>query len=129
MFSAKNLGLAFVFLWFMGGGIAHFTSTEFFVAIMPPYIGFHQEIVYISGVFEILGAIGILIPALRQWAGNGLLLLVVLVSPANIHMWLHPELFPDVAEVLLSMRLVVQVALLLLIWWCTRTLERRGALP
>ncbi len=96
MLTLKNMGLAFVFLWFMVGGIAHFTSTDFFVAIMPPYIGFHREIVYISGVFEILGAIGILIPALRQWAGNGLLLLVVCVSPANIHMWLHPELFPDV---------------------------------
>ena len=120
MFSLKNMGLAFVFLWFMIGGIAHFTSTDFFVAIMPPYIGFHREIVYISGVFEILGAIGILIPALRQWAGNGLLLLVVCVSPANIHMWMHPELFPDVSEVFLGIRLVVQVALLALIWWCTR---------
>ncbi len=120
MFTLKNMGLALVFLWFMGGGIAHFTSTDFFVAIMPPYIGFHREIVYISGVFEILGAIGILIPALRQWAGNGLLLLVVCVSPANIHMWLHPELFPDVPQAFLSIRLVMQVALLALIWWCTR---------
>ena len=128
MFRLKNLGLAFVFLWFMGGGITHFTNREFFVAIMPPYIGYHTEIVYISGVFEILGAIGILIPALRQWAGNGLLLLVVCVSPANIHMWLNPELFPDVSPVFLSVRLVVQVLLLLLIWWCTRMPERGSAL-
>ena len=120
MFTLKNLGLAVVFLFFMGGGITHFTNTDFFVAIMPPYIGFHREIVYISGVFEILGAIGILIPALRQWAGNGLLLLVVLVSPANIHMWLHPDLFPDVPPAFLSITLVMQVALLALIWWCTR---------
>jgi uncharacterized membrane protein len=127
MFSLKKMGLAWVFLWFMIGGIAHFTSTDFFVAIMPPYIGFHREIVYISGVFEILGAIGILIPALRQWAGNGLLLLVVCVSPANIHMWLHPELFPDVPPALLSIRLVVQVALLALIWWCTRKPARDHA--
>lgn len=120
MFTFKNLGLAIVFLWFMGGGIMHFVDAEFFVAIMPPYVGYHLEIVYISGVLEILGAIGILIRPLRAWAGNGLLLLVVFVSPANIHMWLHPELFPDVPETFLSIRLVVQVALLLLIWWCTR---------
>ncbi len=126
MFTLKNMGLTVVFLFFMGGGIAHFISTDFFVAIMPPYIGYHREIVYISGVFEILGAIGILIPALRQWAGNGLLLLVVLVSPANIHMWLHPDLFPDVPPTFLSIRLVLQVALLVLIWWCTRT-PNRGA--
>ena len=129
MFTMKNLGLAFVFLWFMIGGIAHFTNTEFFAAIMPPYIdsGYHNAIVYISGVFEILGAIGILIPTLRQWAGNGLLLLVVAVSPANIHMWLHPELFPDVPPVFLSVRLVVQVLLLALIWWCTRMPRRAAA--
>lgn len=120
MLTLRNLGLAIVFLWFMGGGIAHFTSTDFFVAIMPPWIGFHREIVYISGVLEILGALGILVPGLRRWAGNGLLLLVVCVTPANVHMWLNPELFPDVPELFLSFRLVLQVALLALIWWCTR---------
>jgi uncharacterized membrane protein len=126
MFTLKNLGLAVVFLWFMVGGITHFTNPAFFVAIMPPYIGYHLEIVYISGVLEILGAIGILIPALRQWAGSGLLLLTVCVTPANIHMWLNRELFPDVSPVFLSVRLLVQVLLLLLIWWCTR-MPSRGA--
>jgi uncharacterized membrane protein len=121
MFTLKNLGLAIIFLWFMVGGIFHFISADFFVAIMPPYIGFHTEIVYISGVFEILGALGILMPATRQWAGNGLLLLVVCVSPANIHMWLNPELFADVPPLFLSIRLLVQIVLLMLIWWCTRT--------
>ncbi len=121
MFSLKNAGLAIVFLWFMGGGIGHFTDPDFFVSIMPPYIGYHLEIVYISGFFEILGAIGILIPRWRQWAGNGLLLLVVCVTPANIHMWLHPELFPDVPKTFLSVRLVVQLLLLACIWWSTRT--------
>jgi uncharacterized membrane protein len=127
MLTWKNLGLAVVFLWFMLGGIAHFVSPDFFVAIMPPYIGFHREIVYISGVFEILGAIGILIPATRRWAGIGLLLLVVCVSPANIHMWLHPELFPDVPPEFLSARLVIQVGLLWLIWWSTRAPGSRNA--
>ena len=117
---AKKVGLAVVFLWFMVGGITHFTNADFFVAIMPPWIGWHLAIVYISGVFEILGAIGILIPQLRQLAGNCLILLVIAVTPANVHMWLNPELFPDVSEAFLSIRLVVQVLLLWLIWWSTR---------
>ena len=121
IFSLKNIGLAIVFLFFMLGGITHFTDPNFYVSIMPPYVGYHLTIVYISGVLEILGAIGILIPALRQMSGNGLVLLVVCVSPANIHMWMHPELFPDVPETFLTVRLVVQVLLLMLIWWCTRT--------
>ena len=120
MFTAKNLGLAIVFLFFMVGGITHFTDPAFFESIMPPWIGFHTEIVYISGIFEILGAIGILLPSLRQWAGNGLILLVICVTPANIHMWLNPDLFPDVPPAFLTIRLVLQVGLLLLIWWSTR---------
>jgi len=120
VFTAKNLGLAIVFLFFMVGGITHFTDPAFFESIMPPWIGFHTEIVYISGIFEILGAIGILLPSLRQWAGNGLILLVICVTPANIHMWLNPDLFPDVPPAFLTIRLVLQVGLLLLIWWSTR---------
>ncbi len=128
MFNWKNLGLALVFVWFMGGGITHFTGPEFYVSIMPPYVGYHLEIVYISGFFEILGAIGILIPRFRQWAGNGLLLLVVCVTPANIYMWMHPELFPDVPEVFLSIRLLIQLLLLACIWWSTRQV-RTGVSP
>ena len=86
MFSWKFVGLAVVFVFFMGGGISHFTNADFFVAIMPPYLGWHLELVYLSGVFEILGAIGVLIPRLRQLAGTGLIVLVICVTPANIHM-------------------------------------------
>ena len=124
MLTWKNAGLAIVFLWFMGGGVTHFTNPDFFVSIMPPYVGYHLQIVYISGVFEILGAIGILVPRLRQWAGNGLFLLTICVTPANIHMWLHPDLFPEMSPTALSIRLVVQVMLLACIWWSTRTPSR-----
>ena len=64
---------------------------------MPPYVPFPLAAVYVSGVFEILFAIGILIPATREWSGNLLILLTLAVTPANVHMWLHPELFPDVS--------------------------------
>ena len=124
MLTWKNAGLAIVFLWFMGGGVTHFTNPDFYVSIIPPYLGYHLQIVYISGVFEILGAIGILVPRLRQWAGNGLFLLTICVTPANIHMWLHPDLFPELSPTALSIRLVVQVMLLACIWWSTRTPSR-----
>jgi uncharacterized membrane protein len=120
MFRWQYLGLAIVFLWFMVGGITHFTSPEFFVNIMPPYIGWPLEIVYASGVLEILGALGVLLPATRQLAGNCLFILTIAVTPANIYMWMNPELFPDVPEIFLSLRLIVQLLLLACIWWSTR---------
>ena len=117
----RFIGLGIVFLWFMGGGIAHFTSTTFFLAIMPPYVPFHLAAVYISGALEILLALGILHSMTRQWAGNLLILLVIAVTPANVYMWMNPGLFPDVSPGFLSLRLVVQVLLLALIWWSTRS--------
>ncbi|PCJ40798.1 MAG: hypothetical protein COA99_09290 [Moraxellaceae bacterium] len=116
----KKVGLAIVFFWFFGGGVGHFVIADFFVSIMPPYVPMQYAVVYVSGVFEILGAVGILIPRFRQWAGNGLFLLTLAVSPANIHMWLNPELFSDIPPVFLSIRLLIQVLLLVCIWKCTR---------
>ena len=115
----RLLGVAFVFLWFMLGGIAHYTSTDFFTAIVPPYIPFPVAAVYISGVIEVLAAAALLLSRSRRVAGAVLFLLTIAVTPANIHMWLNPELFPDVSELLLSLRLIVQVALLACIWWCS----------
>lgn len=116
----RYAGLAVVFVWFFTGGIAHFTSTAFFVAIVPPWVPYALPVVYISGVAEIMLALLIVWPVTRPLAGWGLILLTLAVTPANIHMWLNPDLFPEVSETALSIRLVVQVLLLLLIWWSTR---------
>ena len=118
--SLQGIGLATVFLFFMGGGISHFTNTDYFVAIMPPYLGWHLELVYVGGVFEILGAIGVVIPRLRQLAGNCLMVLVICVTPANVYMWMNPQLFPTIPEALLTIRLLLQLLLLWLIWRSTR---------
>ena len=116
----RRAGLAVVFVWFFVGGISHFTRPEFFLAIMPPWVPFHAAAVYVSGGLEIVFALGLLLPATRQWAGNLLIVLTLAVTPANVHMWLNPQLFPDVSEAALAWRLVVQVLLLALIWWSTR---------
>jgi len=123
----KLAGLVFVFLWFFGGGIGHFVVTDFFAGIVPPYIPWPLAAVYVSGVFELLGAFGLISPATRPWAGWGLLLLIVCVSPANIYMWQHPELFPKFPPALLGIRLVIQVLLIAVVWWSTRV-ERAPAL-
>ena len=117
MSKLKTAGLAFVFLWFMGGGVMHFIAPEFFLAIMPPSLPYHEAAVAISGVFEILGALGLLFQRSRRMAGIGLFVLTLAVSPANIYMSLNPELFPDVSELALTLRLVIQVLLLACIWW------------
>jgi uncharacterized membrane protein len=115
----KILALAFVFLWFFIGGIAHFAFTELEMKIVPPWLPAHRELVLISGVFELIGAIGILFTRTRRIAGWGLILLTVAVTPANIFMLQNASQFPEVSYWALVARLPLQLLLLLCIWWAT----------
>lgn len=122
----KYAGLVVVSLFFLVGGQAHFTATQFFVSIVPPYVPFPLLVVYVTGVIELLGAIAIWVPKWRSWAGIGLMVLTVCVTPANIYMWMNPELFPDISAALLGWRLVAQGVLLAIIWWSTRPESAAG---
>ena len=86
---------------------------------MPAYLPLHAEAVYISGFFEVLGGVCVLIPALRSAAGWGLVALLIAVFPANIHMALNPDLFPEIASNLLYVRLIFQ--LIFIYWACSAT--------
>jgi len=70
-------------------GVLHFVRPKPFVRIVPDYLPAPLALVYISGFFEILGGLGLLLPATRAWAAWGLIALYVAVFPANIHMLTH----------------------------------------
>lgn len=117
----KFVARLFIFTWFFIGGISHFVIPEPFLRIMPPYIPFHLACVYISGALELLGAFSIWYKPIRSSAGYGLMLLVAIVTLANIHMYQHPELFPSIPHWMLLVRFPVQGLLVWLIWWATRS--------
>jgi uncharacterized membrane protein len=112
----KVIGLGFVFLWFLIGGIAHFAKTNLEMTIVPPYIPSPRAAVLVSGVFELLGAAALLVPRTRQTAGVGLFLLTIAVTPAHIYMLQRPDLFA-VPYWALVVRLPMQAALLCIIAW------------
>src|SRR5277367_752425 len=122
----KRIGLSAVCLWFLIGGILHFTATDIEMRIVPPVIPWPRAAVLVSGVFELLGAVGILIPATRRAAGIGLFFLTIAVTPANVYMLQHAELF-NVPHWALVVRLPFQVALLALIIWSTWGTARQAA--
>lgn len=112
-------GLTFVFLWFAIGGVAHFALTATEMRIVPPWMPWPRAAVLVSGVFELLGAAGLLWRPTRRAAGIGLFVLTIAVTPAHFYMLQQPELFPAVPYWALIVRLPIQVALLALIAWST----------
>ena len=80
MSTARRFCVAFVFLWFFLSGIAHFVATGLEMSIVPPYISWPRAAVLVSGVFELLGAAGLLYEPTRRAAGLGLLVQVALLA-------------------------------------------------
>lgn len=117
---ARKLALLVLSAFFVLGGANHFLNPDFYVAMMPPYLPAHPALVSVSGVFEMLGGIGVLVPNVRARAGWGLVLLLVAVFPANLHMALNPELFPDFSSVALYARLPFQALFVAWAYWATR---------
>ena len=104
----KKLVLFGLAAFFINVGVDHFVNPDFYLSIMPPAFPLHLEAVYVSGFFEVLGGVGVLIPRLRKIAGWGLVALLVAVYPANIYMAITPEAFPEASVALLYVRLVFQ---------------------
>jgi uncharacterized membrane protein len=92
MISTRRLAGPF----FMAAGAMHFLAPHAYRRIMPPYIPAPGLMVYASGVAEIAGGVGLLSARLRRPAGWWLITTLVAVFPANVHMALHPEAFPQV---------------------------------
>lgn len=62
---------------------------EKYLEMMPPFIPSPLLMVYVSGFFEILGGIGLIVPWTKRWAAYGLIALLLAVFPANIYVALN----------------------------------------
>ena len=73
-------GLTFIFT-----GTTHFLIPDKYLEMMPPFIPAQLLMIYLSGFFEILGGIGLMISKTKHWAAYGLIALLLAVFPANIY--------------------------------------------
>jgi uncharacterized membrane protein len=95
-------------VFFIVAGTGHFLKPEFYVRIVPPFFPASHLLVLISGLCEIAGGVGLLIPLVRWQAGWGLIALLIAVFPANVFMAIHPERF-GIAAWILWARLPLQL--------------------
>ena len=108
-------------LLFVLAGTWHFVHPTTYLAIMPPQLPQPLALVYASGIFELLGGLGLLPARTRRLAGGGLLALLVAVFPANVHMALIHEQLGIPAWVAWG-RLPLQLPLM---WWVWQTMRTR----
>ena len=115
-----------VFRWllaalFVVAGVSHFLRPPFYDRMVPPYLPAPHLLVIISGIAEIFLGVLLVIPRFSRLAAWGLIALLIAVSPANIHMALHPNLFPEFHPAALWIRLPVQLVLMAWAYWFTRS--------
>lgn len=117
----RLLSLVLLAAGFVVAGVLHFVRPDAYARIVPPFLPWPKPLVYVSGVAEILGGVGVLIPGLRPWAGLGLIALLIAVFPANVYMAVAPEQAGfGVAPLWLWLRLPLQAVLIAWVWWATR---------
>ncbi|WAS97313.1 DoxX family protein [Nannocystis punicea] len=106
----------------LAAGVGHFVIPDRFMAIMPPYLPWHYELVLLTGALEIAGGLGLSIPRTRKVAAWGVFALLLAMWPANIHhamAGVQVEGLPA-SPTALWVRVPLQLVLLAWAWWLTR---------
>ena len=83
-YDLKLISIVIMGLVYISVGVNHFTDPYWFLQIVPPYLPYKIELVYISGFLEIILGVMLLIPKIRFYACWGLIMLLIAVYPANI---------------------------------------------
>ncbi len=110
-------------IFYISVGVAHFLIPEKFLIIIPEIFPVPLFLVFLSGFFEILLGLLLLIKRLRYYAGIGLILLLIAVFPANIYLYLDDgvrNLYGGVSQADALIRMFFQFPLIVIAYWHSR---------
>jgi uncharacterized membrane protein len=112
---AVRVGLAIMFLF---TSTAHFSSMKRdLAAMMPPPLTGAMWLIYLTGVFEIAGAIGLLVPRLIRPAAWALIAMLVAMFPANVYAALKGVALRGRPATALWLRTPLQAFWIAALWW------------
>lgn len=97
-------------------GVNHFLNPAFYEKIMPSYVPAQTELVYASGVAEMLGAAAVMYPRTRRVGGYFLIAVLVGIFPANVHMAVNADEYPNIPPWALLARLPLQALFVYWVW-------------
>jgi len=119
LFTIYFMSIAYTYV-----GIRHFIDPDFFLAIMPNYFSLHLFFVYLTGLMEVVFGVLLVFRKTRKIAAYGLIVLLVIVFPANIHL-VQSELSQSILDVTREqsiIRLPFQGLFLLLAYWHSKNI-------
>src|SRR5688572_17610055 len=123
--AATRAGLAVMF-WFTAA--AHFNSMRAdLVRLVPPGVPNPELMVTLTGVCEVLGGVGLLIPRTRRAAAAALIVFLIAVLPANIHAAREQLTMGGAAATALWPRVALQLLFIGLVWWSGCGVARKNA--
>lgn len=99
-------------VFYIVSGLNHFWHRPVYVGIMPDHYSQPEKWVELSGVAEILGGVGLAIPATRRVSSVGLSLMLLVFLDVHVFMLRHAERFPNIPKWVLWARLPLQAALI-----------------
>jgi uncharacterized membrane protein len=120
--SWRSAGLRALAIMFLVTSTAHFNGMRHDLVVMiPEPLPDGLWIVYLTGVFEIAGAVGLLVPRTRRLAGIGLALLLIAQFPANVNAALNGIPLGGEAPTPLWLRTPMQLLFIAMVWWTSIT--------
>jgi uncharacterized membrane protein len=112
---AGRVALVITFLF---TGATHFSGMkDDYAAMIPSPFPKSLWLIYLAGVLEIAGAIGLLLPRVRKVAGVCLIILLVALFPANVNAALNDIPFRGQPPTSLWLRALIQLFFVAMIWW------------
>jgi uncharacterized membrane protein len=120
----KKIGLYLFSAMFIAAAIAHFVLDDGFVAMLPAYVPLRYLLIYLTGIAEIVLAIGLLVPSVRRFTAIVTIIYFIAIFPANIYSAVYDIPAPGMEETnqaILYIRLLFQP---LLIWWVWKVTRR-----
>jgi uncharacterized membrane protein len=119
--AAGRMALVVMFLF---TGASHFSDLQHdFAAMIPDPLPKGLWVIYLTGLLEMAGAIGLLIPRVRKLAGICLVILLIAMFPANVNAALNGIPLRGEPPTPLWLRLPMQLLYIWAVWWTSITVR------
>lgn len=116
----QMVGLVFVTIWFLGGGLFHLFLTDIYTSITPDWVPYPRLVVLVTGVLEIIGAAALWHARLRWPVGILMMIFTVCVTPVHVEMLQEADRYAALGQQALWGRLLFQPVLIVIIFLSTR---------